>query len=248
MERVDPNAVASWSQDAAGYERARPGWPSAALDWLAARLDLGPGATVVDLAAGTGKLTRDLVGRVGRVVAVEPLAGMRAELERAVPAAEIVDGLAAALPLPDSSADAVVIAEAFHWFATPGTLAELQRVLAPGAGVGLLWNLEQWTDDAWVQPVKAALPEPVKLHPTPRATWDVLAADAGFTAPVSVRLTHEHHLDAAGFADLVGSWSRIATRPAIERAQIRERLLTLVPAHVSLRYETVAVAARTATV
>jgi SAM-dependent methyltransferase len=244
---VDPNAVASWAQDAAGYERARPGWPPAALDWLGARLPLD--GTVLDLAAGTGKLTRLLLARAARVIAVEPLAGMRAQLARTAPAAEILDGHAAGIPLADASVDAVLVAEAFHWFATPQTLAEVRRVLRPGGGLGLMWNLEQFDpDEPWVRRLVEVLPDRVNLHPTPRATWDVLTEDAGFGAAQSTRVGHAHALDATGLADLVGSWSRVATRPAEERAALHERLLTVAPAGVRLHYETLVVAAPVATV
>ena len=126
------------------YERGRPGYPAAAIDCLAREFDLGPGAVVVDLAAGTGKLTRGLVGRFGRVIAVEPLAEMRAQLERRVPEAEALEGTAESIPVADSSADAVLVAQAFHWFDGRRALDEIARVLSPGGGLGLLWNTTPW--------------------------------------------------------------------------------------------------------
>src|SRR5205807_4612798 len=98
------------------YERARPEYPPQAVTWLAERLDLRAGRTVVDLGAGTGKLTRALVATGARIVAVEPLAEMRRVLEGAVPEAEALAGTAEAMPLPDAFADAVTVAAAFHWF------------------------------------------------------------------------------------------------------------------------------------
>jgi SAM-dependent methyltransferase len=99
---------------------------------------------VVDLAAGTGKLTRGLVGRFGRVVAIEPLAEMRAELERQVPEAEARDGTAEGIPLADGGTDAVLVAQAFHWFDGRRALDEIARVLRLGGGLGLLWNTTPW--------------------------------------------------------------------------------------------------------
>ena len=108
----------SFEHTAEAYERGRPGYAEAALD----ALDLPADAVVLDLAAGTGKLTRQLVARFARVIAVEPLDGMRAVLERVVPEAEALKGSADAIPLEDSSVDAVFVGEAFHWFANDDVL------------------------------------------------------------------------------------------------------------------------------
>jgi SAM-dependent methyltransferase len=129
---------------ASEYEQGRPGYPAGAIDLLAAELRLNGRSTVVDLAAGTGKLTRDLVGCFARVIAVEPLDAMRAELERRVPDAEVLDGRAEAMPVPDADADAVLVAQAFHWFDGSAALEEIARVLSPGGGLGLLWNTTPW--------------------------------------------------------------------------------------------------------
>jgi SAM-dependent methyltransferase len=136
---IDP-AAQSFASVAGVYERARPEYPEAAVDWLASRLDLGPGRTVVDLAAGTGKLTRMLVPTRARVIAVEPVPEMLAELRRAAPEAQALQGTAEAIPLPDAGADAVTVAQAFHWFDPPRALREIARVLRPGGRLGLIWN------------------------------------------------------------------------------------------------------------
>ena len=95
---------------------------------------------MLDLAAGTGKLTRQLVPRFTRVIAVEPLGGMRAELERVVPGAEALVGTAESIPLDDDGVDAVFVAEAFHWFGTSAALDEIARVLRPGGTLAVLFN------------------------------------------------------------------------------------------------------------
>jgi ubiquinone/menaquinone biosynthesis C-methylase UbiE len=105
-------------------------------------LELGSDATVLDLGAGTGKLTRDLVPRFGRVIAVEPDDAMRAVLEEGVPEAESLAGSAEAIPLPDASVDAVFTAEAFHWYASDESVGEIVRVLRPRGGLVILWNLD----------------------------------------------------------------------------------------------------------
>jgi SAM-dependent methyltransferase len=122
------------------YELGRPQWPEELLDRVVAELGLGPDAEVLDLGAGTGKLTRSLVPRFGRVAAVEPDDAMRRVLEEVVPAAEALDGSAEAIPLADDSVDAVFSAEAFHWFATEEAVAEIVRVLRRHGAFVIFWN------------------------------------------------------------------------------------------------------------
>jgi SAM-dependent methyltransferase len=118
------------------YERARPRYPDAAVDWL---LPQGT-QTVLDLGAGTGKLTRSLVARGLDVVAVEPLPEMRERLAAALPEVRALEGTAEAIPLPDASVDAITVAQAWHWVDPERAKAEAARVLRPGGTLGLIWN------------------------------------------------------------------------------------------------------------
>ena len=113
---VDPVSSAGFARGAKVYERVRPEYPDRAVDWAMERLGLGPGAVVLDLAAGTGKLTRALVARGLEVLAVDPSSEMLAELRTAVPDLEVREGTAEAIPLEDATVDAVTVAQAFHWF------------------------------------------------------------------------------------------------------------------------------------
>jgi SAM-dependent methyltransferase len=126
----------SFGAAADAYERARPSYPEAAVEWL-----LPEGArTVLDLGAGTGKLTRSLTARGLEVIAVEPLQEMRANLAAALPEVRALDGTAEAIPLPDDSVDAITVAQAWHWVDPVKATAEAARVLRPGGTLGLIWN------------------------------------------------------------------------------------------------------------
>jgi SAM-dependent methyltransferase len=134
----------SFETVAADYERHRPEYPGEALRWAAEQLGLEPGARVLDVGAGTGKLTRGLVAIGLEVVAVEPGAPMLEQLRVAVPEAEAHEGSAESIPLPGADVDAAFAGQAFHWFDREQALPELHRVIRAGGGLALLWN---WWDE-----------------------------------------------------------------------------------------------------
>ena len=125
---------------AAEYERHRPGYPEEALRWAAEQLGLDSGARVLDIGAGTGKLTRCLVSLGFDVVAVEPGAPMLDQLRTAVPEAEALEAPAESIPLRDETVDAAFAGQAYHWFDRERALPELERVIKAGGGLVLLWN------------------------------------------------------------------------------------------------------------
>ena len=126
----------SFDRVADAYERGRPSWPPEVLD----RFPVPDDATVLDVGAGTGKLTRVLAARYAHVIALEPLAEMRAILAAEVPSAEALPGVAEAIPLDDAAVDAVFTGQAFHWFANDVAVAEIARVLRPGGVLARMWN------------------------------------------------------------------------------------------------------------
>src|SRR5450432_2107457 len=132
-------AAAGFS-DAADYEAARPSYPPEAVAWLIENLRIEPGKRVVDLAAGTGKLTRLLLPAGADLIAAEPVAGMRDTFRASVPGVPMMATTAEQLAFRDASLDAVTVAQAFHWFDHDRAIAALARVLKPGGRVGLVWN------------------------------------------------------------------------------------------------------------
>lgn len=177
--RAHPRAEAAFGPTAESYELGRPGWPAAALDVVDRRLGLDGGSRVLDLAAGTGKLTRELAGRYARVYAVEPVDGMRAVLERTVPGATVLSGSAEAIPLPGGAVDAVLVGDAFHWFDPVAALAEIRRV---AAGLAVLWHRFDW--DAATEPWLRELDDVFSAHQAPpvadpdHGSWREHLADA----------------------------------------------------------------------
>lgn len=224
------------------YERARPEYPAAAVDALVAALALGPGTTVVDLGAGTGKLTRALVPTGARLIAVEPLAGMRAELARAVPAVHGVGGTAEAIPLAAGAVDAVVAAQAFHWFSGDEAVAEIHRILRPGGGLGLVWNELVWSVP-WVGALGAILdPLAASLPRFRTGRWrDALDRTDRFGPLDERRFPFSRPLDRASVVDWVATTSWVAVLPDDERAGVLRQVAAAVaeePEPVEVPYET----------
>jgi SAM-dependent methyltransferase len=214
----------SFDRAAEEYERARSEYPPAVLDVLR----LGADAEVLDVGAGTGKLTRLLTQRYRRVIAVEPLDGMRGILERVVPEAESHAGSAEAIPLPDASVDGVFAGQAFHWFANDRAVVEMARVLRPGGVLALVWNEP---DDQRPSP----LPEPYaayikELHDAGMSMfdgappWQDVIARGPFGEIHEAAVPHDHLLDRAGVLDNARSVSWIASLGDDERDAIMRRL------------------------
>ncbi|WP_432018100.1 class I SAM-dependent methyltransferase [Streptomyces sp. 1222.5] len=130
--------ASSFGAVADAYAAHRPDYARAAVRWA---LEPAPGPRVLDLGAGTGKLTATLVVLGAEVIAVEPDTGMRTELRRSLPGVRALPGSAEAIPLPDASVDAVLAGNAMHWFDMATAGPEIARVLAPDGVLAGLWNL-----------------------------------------------------------------------------------------------------------
>lgn len=225
---IHQEARRGFQAGAAAYERGRPGYPAGVIEWLSTELGLRPGRTVADVGAGTGKLTRELVARGATVIAVEPVPGMRDVLKRAVPGVQVLDGMAEALPIGDESIDAITVAQAFHWFDGPRTLAEFHRVLRPGGRFAVIWN-RRLRDQALHLAINAII-EPYRGD-TPShlgSRWrDQVAADGRFAAAGEIELPFEQRFDEDGLVDRVGSISFVAALPDEERERVLGRVRAL---------------------
>lgn len=226
---IDDVAARGFGAGAAAYEAARPGYPDEAMAVLVEQLGLGPGLRVLDLAAGTGKLTRRFLEHEASVLAVEPVQGMRDQLAAVLPGVEVLEGTAESIPVPDASIDLVSVAQAFHWFDAPAALAEIARVLRPGGGLALLWN-ERDETTPWV----AEMSRLIRWHERTvsryqHVDWaEVVAASGRFTPLQEVVIHWQQPMTRELLAERVRSISYIAAMPVAERERLAAEVVELV--------------------
>jgi ubiquinone/menaquinone biosynthesis C-methylase UbiE len=215
---------------AVAYERGRPDYAPAVVGALAAELGLAPNAAVLDLAAGTGKLTRALLFGGLDVVAVEPQASLRELLAERVGAERVRDGVAEAIPLEDRSVDAVTVADAFHWFDHVPALAEIRRVLRPGGGLAVLTTLPDWRGASWAHEVGGVMQAVRPEHPQfDGPAWqNAVRAAGGWSEPREIRITTSQRADPESILQYIASISWIAGLPEERRAETLNRLGTLI--------------------
>ncbi|MBP2704933.1 methyltransferase domain-containing protein [Microbispora sp. RL4-1S] len=225
--------AASFGAAAAAYERGRPPYPPEAVDWLLA----DTGRRVIDLGAGTGKLTRQLSVRGLDVTAVEPSGGMREQLVAAVPGVRVLAGSAESIPLPTGAADAVLVAQAWHWVDTARAVPEVARVLAPGGVLGLVWNMRDERED-WTARLGRLL-HPLGDAPTNGVGVAALADRPDLFLPVETHVVEwRHELGAEELVDLVASRSYVITLPDPERTALLAEVRDLVARHPALAGKT----------
>lgn len=222
------------------YDSARPNYPRAAIEFLVSSLRVGQDSHVLDLGAGSGIFTRQLVPLVAKVTAVEPSESMRETLARSSPEVEVLDGRDTEIPLRDGSVAAVFVAQAFHWFDVEPSLAEIHRVLVPGGGLGLIWN-ERDESVPWVGDLGRAM------------RWDVLQpyrVGTDFSEQITRgpfhnverrRFAHEQTLDHDDLYRRVLTTSYISLMDGPERVALMDRVAAVVstlPNPVVLPYVT----------
>ncbi len=234
--------VLAFGPKANDYEKGRPDYPPRAIGWLIEALGIGSSSTVIDLAAGTGKLTRLLLPTGARVIAIEPVAGMRDVLSSVVPGAEVLEGTAEQMPLPDASADAVTVAQAFHWFRPEEAQAEIHRVLKPGGRLGLIWNRRDLD-----QPVQAELARVMESHrgSTPshdNGAWTAAFRETRLFGPLAQEdFPMEQVVDRGQLVARVLSVSFMAALPTDQQAAVADEVAEIANRYgepVTLSYTT----------
>jgi SAM-dependent methyltransferase len=226
---VHPSAAHGFTAAAAPYERGRPEYPPEAIDFLVAVFGLDAGATLVDLAAGTGKLTRGLARTESFLVALEPLATMRAEFARALPLVRIVGAVAERMPLAHGAADAMVVANAWHWFDSEVAAAEAHRVLRRSGGLALIYNRRD-ESVAWVARLSEIIDEHRGDTPQYRSgRWREAFESSPWFAPLRRRdFKYPHRLSPALLRDRVASVSFIAQLDGARRKRVMDSVDELV--------------------
>ncbi len=236
MTGVHTSAQQGFSTQAVTYAQGRPDYPRQLTGWLADTLHLDALSSVIDLGAGTGKFTRLLSTLAPTLIAVEPVAAMGAQLTKLLPDVRLVNGTAESIPLPAASADAVVCAQAFHWFSTEAALAEIHRVLKPGGRLGLVWNVRDESVD-WV----AAITDIITPYEgdTPRfhtGRWREAFTGEYFSEPEMTCFPYSHvGSPQEVIMDRFLSVSFIAALPEASKAVVTAQLQALIDTHPALK-------------
>ncbi|MDF3834564.1 class I SAM-dependent methyltransferase, partial [Cupriavidus basilensis] len=235
MTDIHHAAAQGFSSQADTYARGRPDYPAELAAWLGTELGLQAGKTVMDLGAGTGKFSRLLVATGATVIAVEPVAAMRAQFGTALPGVQALEGTAEAIPLPDASVDAVVCAQAFHWFANAAAMAEIGRVLRPGGKLGLIWNVRDESVD-WVAQLTAIMtPFEGDAPRFYKGDWKTVFPAQGFGELALSSFPYQHVGPAQQvIVDRVMSVSFIASLPAAQQDAVRARLQAVIDGYPAL--------------
>ncbi|HXP18115.1 MAG TPA: methyltransferase domain-containing protein [Streptosporangiaceae bacterium] len=248
MSSVHEVATRGFSAQAQAYDRARPSYPPDAVVWLAGALGIRPGRRIVDLAAGTGKFTALIADSGAELVAVEPVAAMRERLRRKLPGVPVVAGTAEALPFATGSADAVVVAQAFHWFDADRAMAELGRVVRGGGRLGLVWNARDrsvdWVDRVWAVMDRVERDAPWRDHRDgtggPAAQrWSErdLAARDGWTPFTEATFCHVQDAAHEDVIDRIRSVSHVAVLPPASQAAVLDEIRAILREHPDTRDE-----------
>jgi SAM-dependent methyltransferase len=228
-----------WPDD---YERGRPGYPGEAVDVAG----LPASSAVLDLGAGTGKLTRRLLDAFERIIAVEPAEPMRRLLAELCPAAASVAGSAETIPLADASVDAVFSAEAFHWFDGERALAEIARVLRPHGALVLMWNVPGGPTEPPIEALERLVDrraprdlayDPCDLNADRFASgeWRTAFAGSPFEELREAAFANAQTLDRDGFVSLLASMGWVADLPDDERLPLLDTMRSLLDADEYVR-------------
>ena len=239
-------AARGFTAEAAAYDSARPAYPTDAVRWLTDNLRIAPGRRVVDLAAGTGKLTALLAGAGARLIAIEPVPAMAERLRVKLPGVALLAGVAEAMPFAGSSLDAVVVAQAFHWFDADRAMTELSRVIRVGGRLGLIWNVRDrsvgWVDAIWSVMDRVERHAPWQDHGRDRARGSpgrpdgslrqtepdlTNVADCMWSGWTRETFSHVHIGTHADVVDRLRSVSHIAVLPPEQQRVVLDEIRTI---------------------
>ncbi len=234
-------AAAGFDKEAAVYQRSRPSYPPDAVQWIIDGLGLAPGARCVDLAAGTGILTALLQPTGCSLVALEPVAGMRAQLRAVLPGVPCASAVAEALPIAPSSLDGVTIAQAFHWFDAERALAELRRVLRVGGHVALVWNARdrshEWVNAVWGVMDRVEKHAPWRNHDhvatsdSQQRREDSLTGAPGFGAVHTAEFHHEQPMTPELVVERIKGVSHVAVLDAADQEAVLDEVRAILATH-----------------
>lgn len=233
---IHQTAARGFPRAAEAYQLARPEYAPEAVEFLVEGLDVARATLLLDLGAGTGKLTRMLLPAGAEVMAVEPIPEMREQLARLLPQVEVRAGTAEAIPLPDQSADLVVAGSAFHWFEPEAALAEIHRVLVPDGGLALLWNVRDRSVE-WIAALYEVIDPYRGVTPGYRSpAWRrALAETELFTEPGERRFGHQQEVTPETVVAQVASISFIAALPDDEREGVLAEVKRVLAHHPQTR-------------
>ncbi len=236
---VHDTAARGFDCAAREYESTRPGYPIGAIDLIVEQCAIGPETVLLDLAAGTGKLTRPLAATGATVIAGEPVEGMARRLSGGLPTVQLLRTLAESLPFAPSSFDAVTVGQAFHWFDETDALAELARVLAPGGGLALVWNVRD-ESVPWVRSFTEIIIEeaggtPYRRDYTSERWHTLFARSEAFTPLEARRIRNDQEATVDLVVERAASTSFVAALPAEHRAHTLERVRRMLEMHPELQ-------------
>ncbi len=222
-----PVAVSGFSSDPWRYERGRPGYPPEAVRFVLDTVPNGPDDLILDVGAGTGKLTRALTATAATVVAIDPVEGMVRLLPEFAPGALVVIGVAERLPVAPGSVSVVTVAQAFHWFDPDRAWTEFARVLRPDGAVALVWNARlrevEWVDRIWSLMDRIEKTAPWRNHDQP----DPFAPHPAFADVERASFLHTVGMDEDTVIARVMSVSHAAVLPAPDRRALEREISTI---------------------
>jgi SAM-dependent methyltransferase len=237
--RIHAQAAVGFGRAGDAYDRGRPDYPPNAVEHLLGVLNITPDSRLVELGAGTGKFTTCLAATGAQIIAIEPVTSMRNRLAARLPGVQVVDATAEAIPLPDRSVDAIVAAQAFHWFDAKRAIAEIHRVLKSGGGLGLIWNVRD-ASIPWVGKLTTII-DPYEGTVPRYRTLEWMSAFHGGTlfGPLQTRaFPHVQRLTPSDLVDRVASISFIAALSDAERFRVLGQVRELLQTEPALRERT----------